>query len=303
MKDYYERAGDQAGSKKKNFDGYKSNLNMLDILPPARIDFVTKFNNAKSLIKEIRGARYNGELYSQNTWRKRIQTILFLINKAVPSLKNLVSKQAMQEYDYAYQVEDVASRKAAADATENEIISFEDYLPLVEEEFGKDSKEYLIAKLYDNIPGRDDFQLVIVKTVGETTDQKVNYIVVPDKGDCTVVVNQYKTQSKYGHDSRYPLDKATSALVRKYIKAKRLAYGSYLLGKGLLSGPISKFNDKLDLPNKVTISTYRKMWISRELPEDERDATYPKVVALAPGFGDYQSKTSRVIPLFELQRV
>ena len=43
--------------------------------------------------------------------------------------------------------------------------------------------------------------------------------------------------------------------------------------------------------------------VARELPEDERDATYPKVVALAPGFGDYQSKTSRVIPLFELQRV
>jgi len=43
--------------------------------------------------------------------------------------------------------------------------------------------------------------------------------------------------------------------------------------------------------------------VARELPADERDATYPKVVALAPGFGDYQTKTSRVIPLFELQRV
>mgnify|MGYP003475472938 CR=1 FL=1 len=43
--------------------------------------------------------------------------------------------------------------------------------------------------------------------------------------------------------------------------------------------------------------------VARELPDDERDATYPKVVALAPGFGDYQTKTSRVIPLFELQRV
>ena len=43
--------------------------------------------------------------------------------------------------------------------------------------------------------------------------------------------------------------------------------------------------------------------VARELPEDERDATYPKVVAVAPGFGDYQSKTDRVIPLFELQRV
>jgi deazaflavin-dependent oxidoreductase (nitroreductase family) len=42
---------------------------------------------------------------------------------------------------------------------------------------------------------------------------------------------------------------------------------------------------------------------ARELPADERDATYPKVVALAPGFGEYQSKTSRVIPLFELLRV
>jgi len=41
--------------------------------------------------------------------------------------------------------------------------------------------------------------------------------------------------------------------------------------------------------------------VARELAADERDATYPKVVALAPGFGDYQTKTSRVIPLFELQ--
>ena len=42
---------------------------------------------------------------------------------------------------------------------------------------------------------------------------------------------------------------------------------------------------------------------ARELPAAERDEAYPKVVAMAPGFGDYQAKTSRVIPLFELQRV
>jgi deazaflavin-dependent oxidoreductase (nitroreductase family) len=42
--------------------------------------------------------------------------------------------------------------------------------------------------------------------------------------------------------------------------------------------------------------------IVRELPSVERDETYPKVVALQPGFGDYQAKTSRVIPLFELAR-
>jgi deazaflavin-dependent oxidoreductase (nitroreductase family) len=41
---------------------------------------------------------------------------------------------------------------------------------------------------------------------------------------------------------------------------------------------------------------------ARELPAAERDELYPKVVELAPGFGEYQAKTSRVIPLFELQR-
>jgi deazaflavin-dependent oxidoreductase (nitroreductase family) len=38
----------------------------------------------------------------------------------------------------------------------------------------------------------------------------------------------------------------------------------------------------------------------RELPADERDATYPKIVELAPVFADYQAKTDRAIPLFEL---
>ena len=40
----------------------------------------------------------------------------------------------------------------------------------------------------------------------------------------------------------------------------------------------------------------------RELPLEERNELYPKVVAEAPGFGEYQEKTSRVIPLFELTR-
>jgi deazaflavin-dependent oxidoreductase (nitroreductase family) len=42
--------------------------------------------------------------------------------------------------------------------------------------------------------------------------------------------------------------------------------------------------------------------IARELLRDERDAQFDKLVELAPAFGDYQAKTSRMIPLFELQR-
>jgi deazaflavin-dependent oxidoreductase (nitroreductase family) len=42
--------------------------------------------------------------------------------------------------------------------------------------------------------------------------------------------------------------------------------------------------------------------VARELDPVERDRTYPKVVAVHPVFGEYQAKTSRVIPLFELTR-
>ena len=37
---------------------------------------------------------------------------------------------------------------------------------------------------------------------------------------------------------------------------------------------------------------------ARELPAAEREELFPKVTAVAPGFAEYQSKTSRVIPLF-----
>jgi deazaflavin-dependent oxidoreductase (nitroreductase family) len=41
---------------------------------------------------------------------------------------------------------------------------------------------------------------------------------------------------------------------------------------------------------------------ARELPREERDAVWAHIASAAPGFADYQTKTSRVIPLFELQR-
>lgn len=46
-----------------------------------------------------------------------------------------------------------------------------------------------------------------------------------------------------------------------------------------------------DAPRPVT---------GRELPRDERDAVYRIVVERAPGFAEYEQRTDRVIPVFEL---
>jgi deazaflavin-dependent oxidoreductase (nitroreductase family) len=53
----------------------------------------------------------------------------------------------------------------------------------------------------------------------------------------------------------------------------------------------------------VEVGTAHYDVIARELPPAERDEAYPKVVAQRSEFGEYQNRTERVIPLFELQKV
>jgi F420H(2)-dependent quinone reductase len=40
--------------------------------------------------------------------------------------------------------------------------------------------------------------------------------------------------------------------------------------------------------------------VAHELPRDERDRIYAVIVQRAPGFGEYEERTDRVIPVFEL---
>jgi deazaflavin-dependent oxidoreductase (nitroreductase family) len=43
--------------------------------------------------------------------------------------------------------------------------------------------------------------------------------------------------------------------------------------------------------------------VATELGDDERAVVWPQLVAAAPGFGDYQQKTSRTIPVLRLRRI
>lgn len=53
----------------------------------------------------------------------------------------------------------------------------------------------------------------------------------------------------------------------------------------------------------VEVGTESYDVVARELPSAERDITFGKIAAASAVFAGYQAKTSRVIPLFELQRV
>ncbi|MGZ4515834.1 MAG: nitroreductase family deazaflavin-dependent oxidoreductase [Mycobacterium sp.] len=83
------------------------------------------------------------------------------------------------------------------------------------------------------------------------------------------------------------------------IDGKLIIIGSFA---GSPVSPAWVHNLRVNPQARVEIGTDEFAVTARELPSDERDAIFPKITAAAPGFAEYQSKTSRVIPLFELQR-
>lgn len=61
-------------------------------------------------------------------------------------------------------------------------------------------------------------------------------------------------------------------------------------------------NLRADPRARIEVGTDAYDVTAHELPSDERDAVFARIVAVAPGFGEYQEKTDRLIPLFELSR-
>jgi deazaflavin-dependent oxidoreductase (nitroreductase family) len=83
------------------------------------------------------------------------------------------------------------------------------------------------------------------------------------------------------------------------IDGKLIIIGSFA---GAPVSPAWVHNLRANPRARVEIGTESFDVAAQELPADERAALFDKVTAVAPGFAEYQTKTSRVIPLFELNR-
>jgi deazaflavin-dependent oxidoreductase (nitroreductase family) len=77
----------------------------------------------------------------------------------------------------------------------------------------------------------------------------------------------------------------------------------YVVGSaaGRDSSPAWVFNLRAHPHAQIEIGgAPKKPVTARELPRDERDQIYEVVKQRAPGFADYEKRTDRVIPVFEL---
>jgi deazaflavin-dependent oxidoreductase (nitroreductase family) len=90
-----------------------------------------------------------------------------------------------------------------------------------------------------------------------------------------------------------------SPLAYHPIDGKIIIVGSYAGGP---KDPAWVHNLRADPNARIEIGTDAYAVTARELPLDERNAAYPKITERSPVFAEYQAKTPRVIPLFELTK-
>ena len=217
------------------------------------------FNDYTNIIDKINNATHNNKPYGINTIKNFYQTILYSITNKIINVNIDAFNQYKREFEL-YKIKSSEIPKA------NIVMPFEEYLPIIKQAYGENSKEFIIAYLYSVYSFRDDLQLKIADGYKNLNYDTENYIVIHDD-KCIIYMNTYKTAKKYGRD-KIVLDNYISNLIRTYIYTHKLK--DYLFSDKNLSYFIKRFNNKLGLP--ITINTYRQMFVSEHqsnIPQDK----------------------------------
>ncbi|KAA0084400.1 nitroreductase family deazaflavin-dependent oxidoreductase [Mycolicibacterium sp. P9-64] len=113
---------------------------------------------------------------------------------------------------------------------------------------------------------------------------------VPEFGDNLLLLTT--TGAKSGQ-------KRLSPLAFLDLDGRTIIFGSY---GGAPKDPAWVHNLRANPQARIEVGTEAYDVVARELPTAERDEVVPAIIAVAPVFAEYESKSSRIIPLFELTR-
>lgn len=204
--------------------------------------------------------------YGYETIKTIIQTILWtVITLNIPIKKDVFNKYKnlvgiLKEKSIQQKNEDKADE-------DNAVIPYTEYLEKIKTRFSDNSKQYLIALIYNTITCRDDIaSLKIIQYKKEILPDN-NYLLINKKGDGSIILQNYKTQSKYG--------KLTTALpcvlieyLHKYIKNNNLT--EFLFPENYNNGLtkyISDMNHKIGISGGINI--IRRMKITDFLKDPD----------------------------------
>ena len=232
--------------------------------------------NYKLAVKRVEDGTnaFTGEPLTPQSIQHTFASILFVINKYATELLSTKIKDFLQDKfsEYSLRTNDYYDNKR------NETIypSFKTYIQKVKDKYGTDSKQYLVANLYNEFTIRDDYgnAPILDKPM---KSQEINYFVMR-KQYIYFINNDYKTSNKY-NSIKYTFSTTLTKLIKDYINRNNLQLGDFLFD-GNLSGFVSNMNKELGYDNLGGINIFRHIRVS------EMDAeTYEDKIKLAKQMG------------------
>lgn len=243
------------------------------------VDLWARFSKPKLVIKKLQERVDAGEAALSST--TTLITIIMVLFDHLPNF-NLADEhknEFRQAADYYAALTKANNLRLKASALYN-VMPWPDYLQRIDEKYPEGSIQRLVAKMYHEVPVRDDFkELRIVEKKTEMNDINMNYLVL-SRTEAVIVLNAYKTEKKFRGLKLppYKLSPGLSSMLRDYIKEHKLPYGQFLFPKFQTSGlssMVGKMNKACGI-QKLAVNALRSMTIAtegynnRDLPEAER---------------------------------
>lgn len=98
--------------------------------------------------------------------------------------------------------------------------------------YGESGLVYLVAKLYEEAPLRNDYSnIILISNSDEAKFKTKNYLVLPitEGTAASIIINKHKTKRTRGVIN-YTFSSSVSDLLRNYINTHKINYGSNLFG-------------------------------------------------------------------------
>ena len=221
--------------------------------------------------------------YAVSSQKGFVQSILYVIDKLNIPLPATIKQQYVDLLG-AYKIKTTDQTEARKRDPNFDVMPYTEYMTQIKEAYGADSKQYLIASLYDEVTVRDDFDLVILGSVRDKQNETQNYLIVPpnERNRVTVIIQHHKTDKLRG-DIKVVLSARLSKLVRTYMLKNELTVGNKLFTDNHtgLSGYVATMNRRIGA--RAGINYIRQSKISEILSEQGLSAEDKQTLAKAMG--------------------
>lgn len=203
-----------------------------------RLHYITNFNdliellnqNPDNVIKQIKEAKQKiktNETFSNNT----LLGIIQIINNLIKYFNIKLPEDTLNRYNHEWEIlqaTDKITRDKKRTDKDFSVMKFSNFIKLLENKEMEKTKLYTMARLYQEVPVRDD---LVLKLIDKSNDIKknINYLILDSKMTPYKVLIQYSKGSKSKGTTHEPviikLSKDTVRVIQKYMNNNNLTKG------------------------------------------------------------------------------